>query len=103
MIKSAALAAGSVYLIRRIPMKHNAQSPRNAGSILRPVVAALLMSGAVALLARAGGPTQPAVSGESAQSATPAAPTVPGVPRFLNYPSPPGIADNVGEPSIGSD
>jgi hypothetical protein len=31
-----------------------------------------------------------------------AAPSPAGVPRFENYPSPPGIADNVGEPSIGS-
>jgi hypothetical protein len=28
--------------------------------------------------------------------------TVPGAPRFFNYASPPGIADNAGEPSIGS-
>src|SRR5881409_1342266 len=28
--------------------------------------------------------------------------TVPGDPRFFNYASPPGIADNAGEPSIGS-
>src|SRR5438270_11029837 len=30
-----------------------------------------------------------------------APPTTPGMPRFQNYPSPEGIADNVGEPSIG--
>ena len=28
--------------------------------------------------------------------------TVPGAPRFFNYASPPGTADNAGEPSIGS-
>jgi hypothetical protein len=28
--------------------------------------------------------------------------TIPGAPRFINYASPPGIADNAGEPSIGS-
>src|SRR5207247_11453277 len=28
--------------------------------------------------------------------------TVPGAPRFFNFASPPGIADNAGEPSIGS-
>src|SRR5438105_3493500 len=73
-------------------MKHKTKSPRNRGSALRPVLAALLVLSGLALLARAGSlggqPNQPTV-------------TTPGVPRFQNYPAPQGIADNVGEPSIG--
>jgi len=67
-------------------MKHD-KSARNRASVLRPVLAALLMLGGVGLLARAG----------SQQTAV----TTPGVPRFQNYPAPAGIADSVGEPSIG--
>jgi hypothetical protein len=51
------------------------------------------MLAGVALLARAGSlANQPAPQAPAAS---------PGVPRFFNYASPPGIADNVGEPSIG--
>jgi PKD domain len=48
------------------------------------------MLGGIALLARAGSPSSPN-----------AVVTTPGVPRFQNYPAPAGIADDVGEPSIG--
>ncbi len=34
--------------------------------------------------------------------AMPAPASVPGVPRFINYATPPGVADAAGEPSIGS-
>src|SRR5205085_8057441 len=65
-------------------------------SIVRPILASLLVLSGLALLARAG---------NSGNSLAPAAPNtvaaVPGVPRFVNYPAPDGIADNVGEPSIG--
>jgi PKD domain-containing protein/fibronectin type III domain protein len=77
-------------------MKPYSKSSQNRGSVIRPILAALLMLGGVALLARAGGP------GGSAAPAAPSAVTAsPGVPRFQNYPAPPGIADSVGEPSIG--
>jgi hypothetical protein len=52
------------------------------------------MLGGLALLARAGSPG-PSPQAQQAAAATP------GVPRFENYPAPPGIADDVGEPSIG--
>jgi PKD repeat protein len=43
------------------------------------------------------------VTGSSAPSPPPGVPgSGPGVPRFFNYVSPPGIANSVGEPSIGS-
>src|SRR4051794_36697949 len=75
-------------------MKNQAHSSRNRGSILRPLLASLLMLSAVALLAQAGS------SGGSPQVQQAAAST-PGVPRFQNYEAPAGIADAVGEPSIG--
>jgi PKD domain len=71
-------------------MHNQAKSSRNRGAVLRPVLAALLMLGGIALLARAGSPSSPN-----------AVVTTPGVPRFQNYPAPAGIADDVGEPSIG--
>src|SRR5947209_11075450 len=75
-------------------MKKYVKSSRNRGSALRASLAILLTLSALALLARAG------TSGASAQAPqAPAAP--PGVPRFQNYPAPAGIADDVGEPSIG--
>ena len=77
-------------------MHNQTKSSRNRGSVLRPVLAALLMLGGVALLARAGSPTS---SGST--QVKQAAATIPGVPRFQNYQAPPGIADDVGEPSIG--
>ena len=72
-------------------MKKQAKSSRSRGSALRSILAILLMLSGLALLARAGS------SGASPQA--PAA--TPGVPRFENYPAPAGIADDVGEPSIG--
>jgi hypothetical protein len=83
-------------------MKHEAKTHQTRGSVLRPLLAALLMLGGVALLAQAGNFTQPAAAspGGSAQvSEAPA--STPGVPRFQNYAAPAGIADAVGEPSIG--
>lgn len=79
-------------------MKHDKKSTRHRASVLRPVLAALLMLGGIALLARAGSPgaDTPAPTGPN-QTAV----TTPGVPRFQNYPAPDGIADDVGEPSIG--
>ena len=75
-------------------MKKHAKSSRNRGSALRSILAILLMLSGIALLLRAGSP------GASAQAPqTPAA--TPDVPRFQNYPAPAGIADDVGEPSIG--
>ena len=76
-------------------MHNQAKSSRNRGSVLRPVLAALLMLSGVALLARAGNPGATAPSSPNATAATP------GVPRFQNYMAPAGIADDVGEPSIG--
>jgi hypothetical protein len=75
-------------------MHNQARSSRNRGSVLRPVLAALLVLGGVALLARAGSPNG---STQVQQAVT----STPGVPRFQNYPAPAGIADDVGEPSIG--
>jgi hypothetical protein len=83
-------------------MKPLPKSSQNRGSVIRPILAALLMLGGIALLARAGNPIQSAssLSGASLQVQQAAAST-PGVPRFFNYAAPPGIADDVGEPSIG--
>jgi hypothetical protein len=77
-------------------MHHQVKSSRNRGAVLRPVLAALLMLGGVALLARAGDPGSP-----KAPASPNAVTSTPGVPRFQNYPAPAGIADDVGEPSIG--
>jgi hypothetical protein len=83
-------------------MHNQAKSSQNRGSVLRPVLAALLVIGGLALLARAGSPSASSTIVSSASTQVrQAAPTVPGVPRFQNYPAPPGIADDVGEPSIG--
>ena len=83
-------------------MKHEAKTHQTRGSILRPLLATLLMLGGVALLARAGNFTEPAaVSPGGSAQVEQAAATTPGVPRFQNYPAPAGIADAVGEPSIG--
>jgi hypothetical protein len=79
-------------------MKHKSQSSRNRGSILRPVVAVLLIVSGIALLARAGNLTGQADAPNQTQQA---AATTPGIPRFQNFPAPAGIADDVGEPSIG--
>jgi hypothetical protein len=63
------------------------------------------MLGAVALLARAGsaGPQVVASSGNSSGSTqtNQAVATTPGAPRFHIFTAPAGIADNVGEPSVG--
>jgi hypothetical protein len=82
-------------------MKHESKSHYTRGSLLRPLLAALLMLGGVALLAQAGSPTAAAPSGDSPQIKQAAA-AVPGQPRFFNYYAPAGIGDDVGEPSIGS-
>jgi hypothetical protein len=79
-------------------MKRHAQSLRLFGSVIRPSLAALLILSGIALLARAGSPTINAPAPTQTQQL---AATTPGVPRFQNYASPPGIADDVGEPSIG--
>jgi hypothetical protein len=81
-------------------MKPLPKSSQNRGSVIRPILAALLMLGGIALLARASNPDPASSSGASPQVQQAAA-TTPGVPRFLNYPAPAGIADDVGEPSIG--
>ncbi|MEY2579313.1 MAG: hypothetical protein QOI49_2137 [Verrucomicrobiota bacterium] len=80
-------------------MKPLPKSSQNRGSVIRPILAVLLMLGGIALLARAGNP-DPASSSAAPPQVQQAA-TTPGVPRFLNYPAPAGIADDVGEPSIG--
>ncbi|MEY2507144.1 MAG: hypothetical protein QOH01_1473 [Verrucomicrobiota bacterium] len=80
-------------------MKRQTKSSRNRGSVLRPLFAALLISSGIALLATAGNPVAPSSSG-SPQSPQAVAAT-PGVPRFMNFAAPRGIADAVGEPSIG--
>jgi hypothetical protein len=82
-------------------MKQHAKSSRNLGSAIRPVLAALLMLGGVALLARAGSSTNQSASAAASPQVTQAAASSPGVPRFFNYAAPAGIADDVGEPSIG--
>jgi PKD repeat protein len=79
-------------------MKYQVKSSRNRGSVLRPLLAALLMLAGVALLARAGSLTRPAPASSQVQQT---AASSPGVPRFFNYAAPAGIADDVGEPSIG--
>jgi hypothetical protein len=77
-------------------MPHLVKSRRSVGSVLRPVLASLLVISGLALLARAGSPVNPTTPvSPNAVAATP------GVPRFQNYPAPAGIADDVGEPSIG--
>jgi hypothetical protein len=75
-------------------MKKHAKLSRNRGSALRSILAILLMLSGLALLARAGSSDAPAQPQQAAA-------TTPGVPRFQNYMAPPGIADDVGEPSIG--
>ncbi|HEX8078063.1 MAG TPA: sialidase family protein, partial [Chthoniobacterales bacterium] len=75
-------------------MKYSARQLHLLGTVVRPALATLLIIGGIALLARAGDPGVPAAP--NAVAATP------GVPRFVNHASPPGIADKVGEPSIGS-
>ena len=75
-------------------MKKQAKSSHNRGSALRSVLAILLMLSGLALLARAGS-SGPSPQGQQAVAATP------GRPRFQVYASPAGIADAVGEPSIG--
>src|SRR5947208_10567444 len=62
---------------------------RNVG---RPAVALLFLCVASVLLLAVVFQPSPTIG---------ALPVAPGIPRFQNYPSPPGIADNVGEPSIG--
>lgn len=81
-------------------MKPSSKSYQNRGSVIRPILAALLMLGGIALLARAGNPNPVSSSGASPQVQQAPAST-PGVPRFINYAAPAGIADDVGEPSIG--
>lgn len=81
-------------------MKPYPKSSQNRGSVIRPILAALLMLGGIALLARAGNPNPSSYSGASPQVQQAPAST-PGVPRFFNYAAPTGIADDVGEPSIG--
>src|SRR2546423_1561539 len=86
-------------------MKNQTHSSRNRGSVLRTLLAALLMLGGVALLARAASlanqPALPTASASDSPQVKQAAAASPGVPRFFNYAAPPGIADDVGEPSIG--
>ena len=74
-------------------MKKQAKSSHNRGSVLRSVLAILLMLSGIALLARAGSIGSPQINQAAA--------AVPGQPRFQVYASPAGIADDVGEPSIG--
>jgi hypothetical protein len=99
-------------------MKHVANNHRTPASIVRPLLAALLMLGGIALLAQAGSQAdsqaavaKASISGKSAYTSAPIAgggakskeaASAPGVPRFMNYSSPPGVGDNSGEPSIGS-
>jgi hypothetical protein len=82
-------------------MKPYPKSSQNRGSVIRPILAALLMLGGVALLAQAGSSTNQSASAAASPHVQQAAASTPGVPRFFNYPAPPGIADDVGEPSIG--
>lgn len=97
-------------------MKHDSTTHRTRAAIVRPVLAALLMLGGVALLAQAGAQadnqlvSQPSAAPKSGYTSRPiagggapdqAAPTAPGMPRFMNYSSPPGVGDNSGEPTIG--
>ena len=87
-------------------MKPKAPTHSTRGWILRPLLAALLLLGGIALLAQAGSPTKsayisaPTAGGPAQPSQAQAA--SPGVPRFVNYYAPEGIADNVAEPTIGS-
>lgn len=93
-------------------MKNVAKNPYTRASVLRPLLAALLMLGGVALLAQSG--NQPARQASITQKSAytsraiagggdpaQAAPTAPGMPRFMNYSSPPGVGDNSGEPTLG--
>ncbi len=79
-------------------MKRHAKSSHLFGSVIRPLLATLLILSGIALLARAGIST---ANTRASTQINQAAATTPGVPRFQNYPAPAGIADNVGEPSIG--
>ncbi|MEY2551148.1 MAG: hypothetical protein QOG12_1292, partial [Verrucomicrobiota bacterium] len=83
-------------------MKRQTKSSRNRGSVLRPLFAALLISSGLALLATAGNPVAPSSPSSSGSPQSPqAVAATPGVPRFMNFAAPRGIADAVGEPSIG--
>jgi hypothetical protein len=79
-------------------MKRHAKSSHMFGSVIRPLLATLLILSGIALLARAGIST---ANKPAATQINQAAASTPGVPRFQNYPAPAGIADDVGEPSIG--
>jgi hypothetical protein len=82
-------------------MKPHAKSSQNRGSVIRPILAALLMLGGVALLARAGSMANQSAGASDSPQVKQATASTPGVPRFFNYAAPAGIADAVGEPSIG--
>src|SRR5688572_1259909 len=82
-------------------MKHESKTHQTRGSILRPLLAALFMLGGIALLARAGSSTPSAPASPGTPQVKQAAASTPGVPRFRNYVAPAGIADAVGEPTIG--
>jgi hypothetical protein len=79
-------------------MKRHAKSLHLFGSVIRPLLATLLVLSGLALLAKAGNPIANAPAPSQPNQA---AATTPGVPRFQNFPAPAGIADDVGEPSIG--
>jgi hypothetical protein len=82
-------------------MKHESTTHQTRGAVLRPILAALFILGGVALLARAGSSIQSAAGSPGAPQVKQAAASTPGVPRFQNYVAPAGIADAVGEPTIG--
>src|SRR5437867_6699862 len=97
--------SGASGLLRRHPM---AQHPTRPPTPLpKPRVILILGSVAGITIASMGpaiaAPLAHAPKGTSTSAAAPsrATATAPGTPRFLNYVSPPGTADDAGEPSLG--
>src|ERR1700731_4717409 len=85
-------------------MNHHLKGSQNRGSVLRPILAALLMLGGLALLSQAASQNNRTPVSNSTQAdpaAANAAAASPGVPRFINYTSPPNMGDDSGEPSLG--
>src|SRR6202171_1128223 len=84
----------------RSPMKHHPKSSPNRGSVIRPILAALLTLGGIALLAQAGSTTNQSASASGSPQAPQVPAASPGVARFFHYAAPAGIARDVGEAPI---
>jgi PKD repeat protein len=89
-----------------VPMRAILSSPRRARLNLRFASKLLwltLMFGAagICITAAVGGERTAPSQASGPAGDTAAATGAPGVPRFISYPSPPGIGDDSGEPTVG--